>query len=111
MNKKNIIIKGEHVKDVINLLDNDIKSYTYKPTENIYVFYNEKYYFRNNSELMVSLIVNIHNQNNCIINIIAGGGSSGIFGMNLGAEEDIIEKIVCNIEQICINNNWVLEFN
>lgn len=111
MNKKNIIIKGEHVKDIINLLDDDIKSYTYKPAENIYVFYNEKYYFRNNSELMLSLIVNIQEQNICFMNIIAGGGSSGFCSLDLGAEEDILEKIVCNIEQICENKNWVLEFN
>ena len=109
MDATNIIIKGENVKQLIDLLDSDIKGYSLKPGDNSYVFITEKYYLRNNSQLRVCLVVSFKDEKKCVINIVAGGGSTGLLeGSDLGAEANIIRKMSKKIEKICEDNGWTI---
>ena len=111
MKRKDIIIKGKEVNRLVTLLNSNFNTYTFQPSENIYIFFIEKYYFRINSTLMASIIVNLKNENICEINIISGGGGQGMLDGDWGAEKNSIEKISKSIIQMCNENNWEIEIS
>ncbi|SCY56876.1 hypothetical protein [Alkaliphilus peptidifermentans] len=106
MNTRTIKIQGENVKEIIKLLDGEVKSLTYQPEENTYIFFSERYYFRNNSQLMACLILNFQDESHCSIEIVTGGGSAGLAGTDLGAEGNRIKRINKDIDNICSNKGW-----
>lgn len=108
MYTKKLKIKGKDISRIIKLLGDDIANISFNPVEEVYIFMSEKYYFRNNSELMACLIVKIEDQNNCIIDIVAGGGATGLMGNDWKAEENRVREIENNIGQFCLNRDWKL---
>jgi hypothetical protein len=110
MDSKRLIVKGNNVSKILELLSNDIRHYDLQPAEDIYVFMSEKYYFRNNSQLMTCVILKIEDQNNCIIDIVAGGGGQGLFNSSWGAETSRIEEIADEIKDICVDKGWKIDY-
>ncbi|WMM24140.1 hypothetical protein RBU61_14575 [Tissierella sp. MB52-C2] len=106
MDSKRLVVKGNNIGKMLELLSNDIRYYDLKPAENIYIFMSEKYYFRNNSQLMVCLILKLEDENNCVIDIVAGGGGQGLLSSTWGAEISRIKEIIGEIENICMIRGW-----
>lgn len=106
MESKRLVIKGKNVGEVVNYISNDIKEYTIQPSENIRIFMSEKYYFRNNTQLMACLIFKIKDENNCVIDIVAGGGDYGPFKTDLGIKKSRIKEIEDEIKSICMDKGW-----
>ncbi|WP_353093021.1 hypothetical protein [Tissierella praeacuta] len=106
MESKRLVIKSKSVGEIVNYINNDMKEYTIQPSDNIRIFMSEKYYFRNNTQLMTSLIFKIKDENNCVIDIIAGGGDYGLFSSDWGAKKSRIKEIEDEIKSICMDKGW-----
>lgn len=106
MDSKRLVVKGRNIDKILELLSSDIQYYKLKPEENIYIFMSEKYYFRNNSQLMACLILKLEDENNCLIDIVAGGGGQGLLNSTWGAETSRINEITGEIKNICMIRGW-----
>ncbi|GEM_PF-5662135 len=79
----------------------------FQSSEGIYILYGEKYYYRNKSRVLATIIINGLSENKCIIDIIVGGGSQGITA-TLGSETSFLKKITKFIEALCEEKQWVM---
>ena len=68
----------------------------------------EKYYFRTNAQLMACLIVKIEDEYNSTIDLVTGGGATGMFGGDWGTEGNRSKEIEVMIKGICENKGWDL---
>ena len=57
------------------------------------VFIIEKYYFRVSSNLSAIVIFDFKNENNCLINIIASGGATGLLQIKWGSEKSMLKEL------------------
>lgn len=106
MESRKLRIKGKNIKEIVHLLSSDIQNSKLQPEENIYILISEKFYFRTSSQLMACLILKIEDENNCVIDIVAGGGGAGLLSNSWGAEEKRVKEIVDEIEKICEYRGW-----
>ncbi|KAB3527599.1 hypothetical protein [Alkaliphilus serpentinus] len=106
MDAYSIRIEGERVGEIIDMVEGDFK---FQPSANVYVYYSEKYYLRNDSNLLSSFIIKLQGDNICIIDIIAGGGGTGLFGFTLGAETSRVNEVIRYFEAICKEKGWSIE--
>lgn len=105
MDHERIVIEGDNIKQVINLIEKKFGYYSFNPSTNVFIFFNEKYYLRNNSDLMAAIVATIKEENKCEIEIVCGGGSEGLLRSSLGAETDRINKIINYLKKTCIEMN------
>lgn len=59
----------------------------------ITVYCGEEYYFRNDSTLMLTAIVE-ETPESVSVEIVSGGGKTGLFGISWGAEKNAVKNIV-----------------
>jgi hypothetical protein len=77
----------------------------FQSTEGVYIVYGEKYYYRNKSRVLATIIINALRENKCKIDIIVGGGSQGIT-VTFGSETSFVKKITKFIEALCSEKEW-----
>lgn len=63
------------------------------------VFVVEDYYFRINSTLVLTVIIQ-ENVDKTTVDIISGGGKTGLFGLSYGAEKSAAKRIVRLLKKI-----------
>lgn len=80
--------------------------YTYQITENIYSLHFEKYYFRTNSNLMMSVILKRLDEQRVEFKVISGGGKQSLTKSDWGAEDSSIVKFINLVTRILAKNNW-----
>lgn len=103
---KQFKIKGNNINEIIEFIDDDLKIISYNPAEGVHIFMSEKYYLRTNGQLMASLIVNIEDEYNATVDVVTGGGVTGLFGGNWGTEKSRSKEIEAMIIEICENKAW-----
>ncbi|MHA1377351.1 MAG: DUF6054 family protein [Candidatus Helarchaeota archaeon] len=74
----------------------------------VFILATERYYYRTNSNLLSTVILDYSEENKCNIVIISGGGSSGLLEMIWGIENNRNNQIVKSIENICNEKSWKL---
>jgi hypothetical protein len=57
------------------------------------VFIIERFYFRVSSNLSAIVIFDFKNENNCLINMIASGGATGLFQIKWGSEKSMLKEL------------------
>lgn len=57
------------------------------------VFIIEEFYFRVSSNLSAIVIFDFKNENNCLINMIASGGATGLLQIKWGSEKSMLKKL------------------
>ena len=57
---------------------------------------------------MASLIVKIEDEDNATIDLVIGGGATGLLGADLGAEGTRSKEIEAMLKGICENKSWEL---
>ncbi len=74
----------------------------------------EKYYFRVNSNALGVVLIEATRGGEFLVNIIAGGGRSGMLGLDYGAENQFVEeikKILLNAEETTTKGRDKGEYN
>ncbi|NBG88653.1 hypothetical protein [Isachenkonia alkalipeptolytica] len=115
MESKQLIIECENGKNIYRLLterfaeerffDGPAKSIL--SGDNLYIIYGEKYYYRNKSRIFATITMHRRADNECRINILLGGGSGGVT-VTLGAEKNLMKKIIKRVEEVTEENQWIL---
>lgn len=99
-------IEGNKIEELVSLLKGEIGEYYIHPVEDVYIFISEKYYFRNNSDLMTNVVMNFSMEDRCEIQLVSGGGAEGLIGMDFGAENSRNKEIYKFIKGICEDRGW-----
>src|SRR4051812_30681174 len=69
----------------------------------------EEYYFRNNSD-QLNLIIIKRVDSYLHIDLIGGGGASGLFGITWGSEQAFIKKIKKMLQDFCKTHGESIEY-
>ncbi|MBU5439641.1 hypothetical protein KQI42_16625 [Tissierella sp. MSJ-40] len=113
MKVSNLVVKGENIRDIIDILYNYRNEYYYnKPhvysSENIAVLMRESFYARTWSTLMSVIILKFTDYNEAEIEVVISGGKGGTLLHDWGAENRENIKIVHEIVNACEGNSWEL---
>lgn len=117
MEKSKAIITGRDIESFVKLFK---KAYaedkrrfywhsygSYSRTyDKVYVFCKEKFYLRTMSNLMSTVILELVEKNKCTLDIITGGGSSGVFSIDFGAEVSRNLDIHQMVLDIAAEHDW-----
>jgi hypothetical protein len=80
--------------------------YFNKLTDDIYTLHYEKYFFRTNSNLLMSILIKMVDEDTVEFEVTSGGGKTGMIGEDMDAEASSIKKFVKEIAHILEDNNW-----
>lgn len=112
MKVANLIIEGENIRKIIDVLSDSKeeyqvgKSHIYK-SEEVIVLMRESYYLRISSTLMSVIIFKFVNENKIEIELVVSGGKNEM-ALSFGAEKSESRYIVHEIMNVCANNSWVI---
>jgi hypothetical protein len=106
MDSSRIWVKGKNVDRIIDCINRDMDSYRVDVSPETVILFSEKYYFRNNSNLLLCIILNMESEEVCRIDIVSGGGGSGIAGSDWGAESSRIKDIEKIIKKFSLTYGW-----
>ncbi|MBF8983131.1 hypothetical protein IZY60_06250 [Lutibacter sp. B2] len=105
MERGNIHITGEHIKELLPILIKKGECTSNYKADNVIVLMSEVYYTRIKSNLLSMYIVNIINDSEVQIELVTGGGKDGL-DVSWGAEKAENIKKVNMITDICNENSW-----
>lgn len=110
MKVANLIIEGENIRDITDILYNHKDEFEMKP--HIYrdgdttILMRECYYNRISSTLMSVIILKFIDDNKVEIELVVSGGKEGILMWSWGAEKSENRDVVYEIMSICNSNSW-----
>jgi len=104
-------IQGAKPQSFIKALKEEIFDCYLFSTDHVTIFTTEKYFLRTNSNLLSVIIVDCTDQSRITIEIISGGGGSGLLQMGLGSEESANKQILKICRKICDSNSWSISEN
>jgi hypothetical protein len=74
-----------------------------------FFFIFEKYSFIQDSDMTVTLFIDVISEKECALDCIVSGGKSGLFQLDLfDREHSVLEKTHKIIEKMCEENHWNL---
>lgn len=95
MQSDKFIINNREINEIItdiNRIVDSLSRYTTKKGETI-VLIAEKFYFRIESNLAATVVVDRINQSELQIVIVVAGGGHGMLGISYGAEKSMMKKL------------------
>jgi len=111
MRIKELLIEGSDVSEIISFLKSEFPlSYNYITYDSkVAIFILERFSFIQNSELSITIIIDIISVSKCKLLIIVTGGRSGIFRLDIfGLEESMLRNIIDKIKRFCSERNLKL---
>jgi len=77
------------------------------PSGNTYFFVFENFSFLQNSDMSVTVLVDIWNQGCCVIKLVVSGGKQGLFRLDIfGREGSRLSNVQQGFQRIASMNNW-----
>lgn len=115
MERRQLVVECDNGKNIYRLLRDKFQQERFfdgpgksiMSGEDVYIIYGEKYYYRNKSRIFATIAMHRTADNECSINILLGGGSGGAT-LTLGAEKNLMDKIMKRIQGISKDNGWEL---
>jgi hypothetical protein len=68
----------------------------------------EKYYFRTNSNLLAVITIDGTAAGKCLVDIISGGGGTGLLTTDCGSERNAINKVLGMFDEIGEEQGWTV---
>lgn len=105
-----IIVIGDNVKSLSTFLEEALP-HCLANMENdlVHIFVNEKYYLRSDGLLMAAIILNFVGEQKAKIQIIVGGGGSGLLNLDWNVERNRTKEIITLIKGFCKDADWHLK--
>lgn len=101
MDSRRMLITGDLIDQVLVRIPREHQGLSFQPTPGVQIFLIENYYFRTNSNLMAAIITSMRDNTTCEVEIVSGGGGSGLAGMDWGSESAMVDTLCKTIERIC----------
>lgn len=105
MNSARIIIEGDNIRRIIDLLDRKENIQYQYDTKDVVILMEEEYYMRVESNLLCVYIFNFKDERTIEIELVVGGGK-GDWDFDWGAENKENKKMAHTIIEICQQNSW-----
>ena len=67
------------------------------------VLCHEKYYLRIDSNLMSTIVLSLTEEEVCFVDIVTGGGKTGLWGISFGAEKRNTDVVSDILTSVCSN--------
>lgn len=112
METKHLRVTGENISKIVS----EIKEKLYPEIKiesadgKTFLFTGESYSFWQDSNMAVTLFIDLASSEKCDIHVIASGGKIGLLQWDLfGREANRVDNVFSEISSICHHNNWKLE--
>ena len=105
-------IEGKNITSISNVLKNELEpSVEYASKRgNAYFSVFERYSFLQNSDMSGILLVDIENENRCVVNVVVAGGKAGAFRLDIfGRENSVLKDVKKVLQKIADENSWKLQ--
>ena len=104
-----LIVRGEDVTPLVDLLRQRVKNAYLYLSDNTTVLASEKYFLRNNCTLLSLVVFDLRLPHTCNVEVVSGGGSYGFLDLDLGAHRRRNRELIGFIKSICVEKSWTLE--
>ena len=101
-----IRIEGPDISPLTEIMKNRISDPYIHSDDKTLIVATESYFFRINSNLMTVMILRMVSRDQCKIDIISGGGSSGFISSTCGAESSANAKFIKFFKEVCESSHW-----
>ena len=99
-------IEGPDISPLIEIMKNRISDPYIHSDDKTLIVATESYFFRIGSNLMTVMVVRMVSRDQCKIDIISGGGGSGLVGSTWGAERSANAQFVKFFKEVCESSHW-----
>ena len=106
MRAKELTIEGTNLNELSDLIVSAFPKGLVYFQGKVFILATERYYFRINSNLLSTIILDFSKDGKCNVVVISGGGGAGPLEMIWGVETNRNNQIVKNIEKICEEKSW-----
>ena len=105
-----ITIDGDNLTTLPDLLLGELGScYVYTSGE-VTLLFNEHYFLRTDSQLMTVVVLNFATPGKCEVEIVSGGGKTGILpSLDWGAERSRDGAVADTLRTICADQGWTFQ--
>lgn len=100
MERRHLTLRGNNINLTLAALTEERTCLTSQPSPDVAVMFFENYFFRTNSNLMAVVIAAMKDETTCDIEIMAGGGGQGLFGIDWGSENAMIDALNESLERL-----------
>ncbi len=90
--------------------DNMPYAHANKTNLQTHIFINEKHYFRSDGLLVTTVIINYSQSNQAHIQLIVGGGGSGLFSLDWNLEKNRFNELIGFLKAVGEQENWTINF-
>ncbi|MHA1300870.1 MAG: DUF6054 family protein [Candidatus Helarchaeota archaeon] len=101
-----LIIEGSDLSSLVDLLVSAFPKGLVYYQGKVFILATERFYYRINSNLLSTVILDFSAENKCNVVIISGGGGAGPLEMIWGVESNRNNQIIKSIEEICKEKSW-----
>jgi hypothetical protein len=105
MKSARIIIEGENIRKIIDLLNRKENIHYQYDTKDVVILMEEEHYMRIESNLLCVYIFNFSDEKTVKVEMHVGGGK-GDWDFDFGAENKENRKMAHSIIEICQQNSW-----
>lgn len=109
MHEKRLVLTGNQVQTLTTHLHHSLEASRLLHRADRDVLFYESYYMRIGSNLMTTIVLDYEQPDRCAITIVSGGGTTGVFEIGWGAEQDAVEKIIALLHAITEQQQWKLQ--
>ncbi len=111
MEKASVVIRGSGLQKLTEILRESFDDYQISRDASIAVLLSDKYYFRINSTLFSTVILDYRDEATCAVSVYSGGGATGLLNVTWGSEGARNREIVEMMEQACRENSWQISIS
>ena len=109
MEVSRLSIEGTNRASLVDSLKKELPDYYMYISKNVFIFTTQKFYLRTSSNLLSVIILDYKDRHRCNVEIISGGGGSGLLQITLDSESSSNNEIINVFEKICGSYGWILQ--
>jgi hypothetical protein len=99
-------IHGEGIEKLPEAIRNRLPDAELRDEGDVRIVLAERYYFRNNSNLLTVVICRPTSPDEYHVMVVTGGGATGLLNITLGSEDSRNDEVIRTIRDICTDNRW-----
>ena len=102
-----ILIEGYDLNSLCSFIENILPHHhAYKQNEQVFIYANEKHYARSDGLILTTIILDIYRKHDARVQIIVGGGGSGLFNLEWDVEKYHSRNLVSLFKKYCKSQGW-----
>ncbi len=105
-----ITINGDNLTVLPDLLLSELGDCYVYTANDVTLLLNEHYFLRTSSELLTVVILNFATPGKCEVEIVSGGGKTGLLpSFDWGVERSRDDAVGDMLQAICVDRGWIFQ--